>query len=280
LPSQLKRKFRATLNTVGVLNGRSDPSAPRSRALTLAPFVLVSWHEPQLSVLSCDRRGSWNSCSPSATRRGSSPAGAGIGVIDSAPDNDRTVGAAAVNAPASTAIANKDAFRPGYGGQETIVRAHQGILVTHGNRLFRRSARGEWVVQIRAIRGTAQSGGETGAYAEVAENARRCSDRLFGDWISDRSRLARHAAVMRYPSAPSAEGARDDEAGGLPRSAAASPRTDGVCAIDDRIISVPSHGSGSELERGHGSLPRAEIEPRVRHLHRHWGFRLRLPWPL
>ena len=117
MPSQVKRKFNAALNTVGVLNGSSDPLTPRSRAFALAPFVLVSWHEPQLSVLSCDRRGSRNSCSPSATRRGSSLAGAGIGVIGSAPDDDRTVGAAAVNAPASTASANKDAFRPGYGGR-------------------------------------------------------------------------------------------------------------------------------------------------------------------
>src|SRR5258705_10849696 len=128
LPSQVKRKFNAALNTVGVLNGSSDPLAPRSRAFAPAPFVLVSWHEPQLSVLSCDRRGSRNSCSPSATRRGSSPAGAGIGVIGSAPDDDRTVCTPAVHATASAASANKDAFRAEYAGQETIVRAHRSII--------------------------------------------------------------------------------------------------------------------------------------------------------
>jgi hypothetical protein len=56
------------------------------------------------------------------------------------------MGAAAVNAPASTASANKDAFRAEYGGQETIVMAHCGII-------FRRAATGEYVMQITAIRG-------------------------------------------------------------------------------------------------------------------------------
>src|SRR5271154_2054581 len=97
LPSQVKRKFNAALNTDGVLKRSSDPLASRSRAFALAPFVLVSWHEAQLSVLSCDRRWSWNSSSPNATRRGSSPAGTGIGVIDTAPDDDRTAGATAIN---------------------------------------------------------------------------------------------------------------------------------------------------------------------------------------
>src|SRR6202035_5191481 len=126
LPSQVKRKFNAALNTVGALNGSSDPSAPRSRAFALAPFVLVSWHEPQLSVLSCDRRGSWNSWSPSATRRGLSPAGTGIGVIGSAPNDDRTAGATPINAPATRASAN--ALRPRPGGQEASVLAHRSII--------------------------------------------------------------------------------------------------------------------------------------------------------
>jgi hypothetical protein len=132
LPSQVKRKFNAALNTVGVLNGSSDPLAPRSRAFALAPFVPVSWHEPQLSVLSSDKRGSRNNCSPSATRRGSSRAGAGIGVIGSAPGNDGTVWAAAINAPANKRGANKDTFRPRFGAinrftgdPRTLFRRHR-----------------------------------------------------------------------------------------------------------------------------------------------------------
>src|ERR1700675_4167051 len=141
LPSQVKRKFNAALNTVGVLNGSGDPLASRSRAFALAPFVLVSWHEPQLTVLSCDRRESWNSWSPSATRRGLSPAGTGIGVIHSAPDDDRTAGATAINATAARASAN--ALRPSPGGQEASVRAHRGSWVMHRNRLFPCAVTGE-----------------------------------------------------------------------------------------------------------------------------------------
>src|SRR6267378_2481027 len=50
------------------------------------------------------------------------------------------------------------------------------LLVTRGNGLFRRAATGEYVVQIKAIRGTAQPGCETGLqgkpYAQLKTLAR------------------------------------------------------------------------------------------------------------
>jgi hypothetical protein len=68
---------------VGVLSGRLDPSSPMSCLFVLAPFVLRSWHDKQLRELSCDKRESPNSRSPSLVFRGSIGGGSGIGVIGS-----------------------------------------------------------------------------------------------------------------------------------------------------------------------------------------------------
>src|SRR5208337_4836615 len=67
-PCQFRRKFNAALNTVGVLSSGAAPALDLPWRAS-APFVAVSWQELQLSMLSWERRGSWNRRSPPAALR-------------------------------------------------------------------------------------------------------------------------------------------------------------------------------------------------------------------
>src|SRR5262249_8083006 len=83
VPAQFRRKLKTALKSVGVLSESGSPSGVTSRALPVAPFVRISWHDQQERVLSRDRRRSLNNRSPSARRSESWAGMAGIGVIGS-----------------------------------------------------------------------------------------------------------------------------------------------------------------------------------------------------
>ena len=82
-PSQLRRKLSAALKTVGILNVITEPSRAVRSLLLSAPLLCMSWQDEQVSVPSCDRRGSAKSRSPRASFRGSAGGGRGTGVIGS-----------------------------------------------------------------------------------------------------------------------------------------------------------------------------------------------------